>query len=203
MGRTAVCFDLDGTVTRQEILPLISKSMGIFEEVNLLTQITLKGLIPFQNSFKLRVKLLSSIPISEVKSIVNKTLLDQQIQSFIQEHKDNCFIVTGNLDVWIDDLIKEKLGCSAFSSTAEFEGDRLIGLSNILDKKDAVNSLRSQYDHIVAVGDSMNDCSMFEVADTKIAFGGVHNPVESLIKLADYVVYDANALIGLLNNIID
>ncbi len=201
MGRqTAVCFDLDGTVTREEILPLISKNLGIFEEINLLTQITLKGLIPFQNSFKLRVKLLGSIPISEVRAIVNKTHLDPYIQNFIQQNQEDCYIITGNLDIWIKELVAENLGCQFFSSTASHADDKLIELTSILDKKDAVNSLRDQYEHIVVVGDSMNDCSMFEVADTKIAFGGVHDPVASLISLADYVVYDSQGLIKLLNN---
>lgn len=200
MRKTAICFDLDGTVTQQEILPLISKSLGIFEEINLLTQITLKGLIPFQNSFKLRVKLLASVPISGVREIVNKTLLDRPIQEFIQQHKEDCYIVTGNLDVWVGEFIDQKLGCQYFSSKGDYEGDQLIGLKSILDKKDAIQSLRSQYENIIVVGDSMNDCSMFEVADTKIAFGGVHEPVESLISLSDYVVYDSSALIKILNN---
>lgn len=198
--KTAICFDLDGTVTKEEILPLISKKAGIFEEINLLTQITLKGLIPFQNSFKLRVKLLSAVPISTVKQVVNNTLLDTRIQAFIQKNKTDCYIITGNLDVWIEELISEKLGCQFFSSKANQVNDTLTDLTSVLDKRDAVLSLRNNYDHIITIGDSMNDCSMFEVADTKIAFGGVHDPVESLKKLSDYIVYDSKSLIQLLEN---
>jgi len=134
------------------------------------------------------------------RKIVNKTQLDPKIQQFIQANKEDCYIVTGNLDVWIKELIDENLGCVFFSSKASQDGDKLIDLTQILEKKDAIQSLRSDYDHIVVVGDSMNDCSMFEVADTKIAFGGVHNPVESLVRLADYVVYDSSALIHILQN---
>lgn len=198
--KVAICFDLDGTVTKQEILPLISKELGIFEEINLLTQITLKGLIPFQNSFKLRVKLLDSIAISVVKKIVSSTLIDPHIQQFIETHADQCYIVTGNLDVWVEELIEQQLGCQFFSSLAEKSGDKLLGLKSILDKRDAILQLRNQYEHIITVGDSMNDCSMFEVADTKIAFGGVHEPVESLIKLSNYVIYDSKSLVQVLKN---
>src|SRR5690554_175911 len=117
--RTAFCFDLDGTLTKEEILPQIARKLGIYEEIDLLTNITMQGLITFDKSFKLRVKLLSSIPISEVKKIVDGIIIDENLQNFIQKHKENCFIVTGNLDVWVKDFIQEKYGCKFFSSIAE------------------------------------------------------------------------------------
>jgi len=202
MKKVAFCFDLDGTVTSQEILPLISKEIGIHEEINLLTQITLKGLIPFQTSFKLRVKLLSQIPISTVKGIVSKVPLQTSIQEFIQGNSDNCYIVTGNLNVWVDDLIKTQLGCKYYSSIANHDGDSLRDIDTILEKRSAIEDLKKSYDTIVAIGDSMNDCSMFEIADVKIAYGGVHEPVETLKMMADYVVYDEKSLNTLLKNFI-
>ncbi|OIQ33056.1 MAG: hypothetical protein BM555_04680 [Crocinitomix sp. MedPE-SWsnd] len=202
MKKVAFCFDLDGTVTSQEILPLISKEIGLHEEINLLTQITLKGLIPFQTSFKLRVKLLSQISITRVKNIVSGVALQQSIKEFIQNNSDDCYIVTGNLDVWVGDLITNELGCKYFSSEAEYEGDKLIDLKHILEKRSAISSLRDEYETIVTIGDSMNDCSMFELGDIGIAYGGVHEPVESLKKMSDYVVYDEQALSVLLNNLL-
>ena len=201
MKKTAFCFDLDGTVTKQEILPLISKEVGLHEEINLLTDITLKGLIPFETSFKLRVKLLSIIAISVVKEVVTKVVLDENITNFIKDNKDNCFIVTGNLDVWVNELISNKLGCDSFSSTALYSGDQLDGIHIILNKGKAIEKIRASYDNIVTIGDSMNDCSMFEKANVRIAYGGIHNPVNTLIKLSDYVVYNSNTLVKLLENI--
>src|SRR5690625_19018 len=158
--KTAFCFDLDGTVTTQEILPLISKEVDLHEEINLLTQLTLDGLIPFQNSFKLR----------------------------------------GNLDVWVAEMIKSKIRCYYFSSEAIYSQNRLDGIKKILIKGEVIRQLRSRYDRIVAIGDSMNDCPMFQEADVKIAFGGTHNPVYSLIKLSDYVTFDSGSLISILEN---
>lgn len=201
MKNTAFCFDLDGTVTKQEILPLISKKVGLHEEINLLTDITLKGLIPFETSFKLRVRLLSSIAISVVKEVVNEVVLDDNIAKFIKQNNENCFIVTGNLDVWVNELIIEKLGCKSFSSIAKSEGDTLHGIDSILNKGKAIESIKNKYENIVAIGDSMNDCSMFEKANVKIAYGGIHNPVNTLIKLSDYVVYNSKSLVELLENI--
>ena len=44
----------------------------------------------------------------------------------------------------------------------------------------------------------MNDVSMFEKSDLSIAYGGVHSPVETLIKLSNYVVYNEVSLCNLL-----
>ena len=110
MRKTAYCFDLDGTITLQEILPLISRKTGMYEEIALLTDVTMKGLIPFESSFKLRVKLLSSIPISTVQDIVSKVVLQQRLISFIRENAESCYVITGNLDVWVKQL-EPRLGC--------------------------------------------------------------------------------------------
>ena len=199
--RIAFCFDLDGTLTKEEILPQIAKKLGIYEEIDLLTNITMQGLITFDRSFKLRVKLLSSIPISEVKEVVDATLIDDNLQKFIQKHNSNCFIITGNLDVWVKDFIQEKYGCKFYSSIAEATGDRLHGIEHTINKADAIEDIRKEYDYIVAVGDGMNDCSMFEKSDKSIAYGGVHQPVLSLIKSSDYVCYDSVTLVNLLESL--
>jgi phosphoserine phosphatase len=201
MEKIAFCFDLDGTVTDQEILPLISREAGLYEEINLLTKITLEGLIPFQNSFKLRVKLLSMVPIEKVVSIVNTVKINQDIRQFIQENSSDCYIVTGNLDVWVGKLIEENIGCNYYSSIAEVEDGNLIGIKKILDKSDAIKELRAKYSKIITIGDSMNDCPMFQNATIGISYGGTHKPVQSLVELSNYVVNDAKSLVRLLNNL--
>ena len=199
--RIAFCFDLDGTLTKEEILPKIARKIDLFEEIDLLTSITMKGLITFDRSFKLRVKLLSSIPISTVQEIVERVQIDTILQDFVNNNSENCFIVTGNLNVWINDFIETNYSCSYFSSSANFVDYQLIGLDKILYKEDAIHKVREQFDVVVAIGDGMNDCSMFSVADIGIAYGGVHEPVSTLLKMSDYVIYDSTALVGLLENL--
>ncbi|MFA3783648.1 HAD-IB family phosphatase [Melioribacteraceae bacterium 4301-Me] len=198
--KIAFCFDLDGTLTREEILPQIAKAVGLYEEIDLLTKITMDGLITFDKSFKLRVKLLSTVPISEVKQIISKITVDKYLQNFVKNNKDCCYIVTGNLDVWIEDFIKEKFGCGYFTSKASYDHDNLSGISHILNKSDAVKTLKKRFDIVISIGDGMNDCSMFEISDKSLAFGGVHEPVSSLIKISDYVCYDSKSLANLLSS---
>lgn len=199
--RIAFCFDLDGTLTQEEILPQIAKHVDLFEEIDLLTKITMRGLITFSKSFKLRVRLLSTVPITTVKQTVNAIPVDKALQAFVQNNKADCYIVTGNLDVWVDEFIDREYGCAYFSSLAKVDGDKLLDIAKILDKQEAILELRSRYDVIVAVGDGMNDCTMLEHADVGIAFGGVHEPVSTLVSIADYVCYDGRSLAVLLESL--
>lgn len=197
--KTAYCFDLDGTLTRQELLPLIAASIGLDDEISVLTQATIAGILPFEKSFKLRVRLLKEAKIELIHRIL-ETQVDfrHNILEFIQKNWSNCFVVTGNLDVWVKPLLN-KLGVESFTSLASLDQEgRLNGVSHILNKSDAVKSLRKRFDRIVTIGEGMNDVPMFEVADWRIAFGATHEPNGTLCKLSDFIVYDEGSLCRLL-----
>jgi phosphoserine phosphatase len=136
-----------------------------------------------------------------VNEIVDKVTIDPFLQQFVQENKEQCFIITGNLNVWIHEFVKKNYKCDYYSSTAHASGDQLLGLDTILYKEDAINEIRKNFDVIVAIGDGMNDCSMFAKSDIGVAFGGVHEPVSTLLKMSDYVCYDSKSLSTLLTNL--
>lgn len=195
--RSAVCLDLDGTVTCEELLPLIAREVNLFDEIKLLTEATMAGILTFEKSFRLRCRLLADIPVSRVQEIVETVPLNLDIASYITANRDRCCIATGNLDVWIKPLT-DRLGCRLFSSVAEVAEDRLVGVSTILDKGGVIDIMRQEFDRVVAVGDGMNDVAMFEAADVAIAFSGVHDAIPTLIDLSDYVVTDGRALCRLI-----
>jgi phosphoserine phosphatase len=194
------CFDLDGTITTQEILPLIASELDLYEEILTLTHATINGLIPFERSFKLRCKLLSDVPINKVQKIVSKVKLNNFIVDFIKENKNDCYVVTGNIQEWIEPIIK-KLGCKFYCSKGKFNNNKLIGLDKIIDKGSVINSLKQQNNYIISIGDGMGDVSMFGESNIRIAFGGVHEPIETLIKNSDYLVYEGLSLCRLLNTL--
>ena len=66
--KTAYCFDLDGTLTRQELLPLIASSIGLEDEISVLTEATINGVLSFDKSFKLRVRLLRDAKLEWIHS---------------------------------------------------------------------------------------------------------------------------------------
>lgn len=199
---TAYCFDLDGTLTRQELLPLIASSVGLDDEISALTQATIEGLLPFDKSFKLRVKLLKDAPLNWIHAALDRHVaFDQDILDFIVGHADQSFVVTGNLDLWVKPVL-DKLGIRSFTSVARLDKHgQLDGIESILNKGDAVRSLRSRFDRIVTIGEGMNDIPMFECADWRIAYGGVHKPNKELVRMSDFVTYDGKALCRLLGTL--
>jgi HAD superfamily phosphoserine phosphatase-like hydrolase len=194
------CFDLDGTVTSQELLPLMAAELNLYEEMSALTQATISGLIPFESSFKLRCKLLSEIPIEKVQEVADKVRLNETIVEFIKENKKNSFIITGNIYEWIKP-ITEKLGCNIFCSKGKFDNGKLSGLDKIIDKGEVVKALKKNNKSVISVGDGMGDVLMFQESDVSIAFGGVHEPIETLMKVSNYLVYDEVSLCRLLNTL--
>jgi len=199
VGR-AFLFDLDGTITKEEVLPAIARAIGLEDEIKILTDLTIQGVIPFNESFKMRFAMLRSIRAEHVRSVVKQVKMDENLVDFISNNKQHCFVATGNLHNWVGPLAK-KLGCEVFANSAVETNGYLTALAPLTLKSAAAFKLRQRFDKIIAIGDGANDVPMFEVADCGIAYGGVHKPFSGLLDIADYVVYESGALCKLLNTL--
>ena len=196
-ARTIFAFDLDGTVTREETLPILAGELGLSEEMARLTRLTMDGHFAFSESFRLRFHILKEIPLATIQGIMDTVELDPLISGFIRSRAEECAIVTGNLDLWVEPIIK-KLGCRAFTSESGWDDREGLVLTSILDKGAAVRFLREEADRVIAVGEGANDIPMFEAADIAVSYGGVHRPVEAAIAASDYMAKDAESLCKLL-----
>lgn len=181
-------FDLDSTITKQEILPTISKKIGKVDEMRELTEATMRGEIPFKTSFLQRVEILSEIDVSEVCKMVSDIPLNDAITKFIVENSDRCYIVTGNLDIWIYDLMKSiNMKNHVYCSKANVKNDRITQVISVADKE----LIAKQFvQPLVVVGDGDNDSGMARFADIAIGFGGVRNIAPSLLRNIDYAFHD-------------
>jgi hypothetical protein len=83
-------FDLDGTITTEELLPKLAKELGFFDEMKLLTKLTLNGDIPFDASFRLRVEILRQVGVERVKPIIQTISLSEEIVAFIKANQNHC-----------------------------------------------------------------------------------------------------------------
>jgi HAD superfamily phosphoserine phosphatase-like hydrolase len=188
MSNYIFLFDLDSTISKKEILPTISKEIGKECEMRDLTEATMRGEIPFKSSFLKRVELLSCVDVSKVNALVSEIPLNDGIANFIRENRERCYVLTGNLDVWISGLMN-KLGLKhhVYCSKANVVDDRINKVISVVDKE----LMAKQFvQPMVVMGDGDNDSGMAKYADIAIGFGGVREIAVSLLRNIDYAFYD-------------
>ena len=191
--KIAYCFDFDGTISKKEVLPLIAENTPYSTEIRDLTRQTIFGEIPFEQSFVHRVNILKKEPLEKIHNIIRGLALNEEILSFINSRKEECHIVTGNLDAWIYP-VAERIQCKIHTSTASMDGDSINGVAKVLDKGEVVRKLRASNDLIVSVGDGMGDVAMFEESDLSVAFGACHPPVKELVSISSHITYSETSL---------
>lgn len=192
-------FDLDSTITRAEILPTIAERFSCGGRMRELTEAAMSSALPFRESFLQRVELLKDIPVSRINEEIANIPLNGKVVEFMRENASRCFIVTGNLDVWISGLV-ERIGVTGnvFCSRALTDGDRLVSVMSVMDKGLVVNQLNGEF---VAVGDGSNDAEMVSRADVGIAYGGVRSIAPVLLDVCDYAIYEEDRLCQLLRRL--
>lgn len=201
MGRIKFVFDLDGTVTSEETLPLIANHFKVKEEIEQLTKETIQGNIPFVESFIRRVFILGKLPVSEVADLLETTKMYPFLVSFIKQHSENCAIATGNLDCWSHKLLK-RIGCEYYCSDSIIENNQVVKLTKILRKEQVVENYQRDNYTVVFVGDGNNDLEAMRIADIAIAFGATHFPSKSILPITDYLIFNEEALCRQLNQLL-
>lgn len=186
-------FDLDGTLTKKESLPLIAKHFGIEADMERLTMQTVQGKLNFEESFTKRVKILENIAADKVSSFLENMEIYPSLEKFIQENQSDCLIATSNLDVWIEKLVK-RFSCETRSSLASVltsvEKNRIVKISSLLQKDMLVQEFQEKGYYVVFIGDGQNDYTAMQRADLSIAVGLTHMPSPQLIEVSDFVFYD-------------
>ncbi len=181
-------FDLDSTVTRQEILPAIARGAGCLEEMQHMTEATMRGELPFKTSFLRRVEILKDQSVQAINRQIRDIALNPEIAAFIKNNRERCYIVTGNLDVWISGLM-DRIGMRdhCLCSRAAVQDDHIAQVISVLDKELTV---RQFIQPLVVIGDGDNDSGMAQQAAVAIGYGGVRNIAPSLMRSIDYAFYD-------------
>lgn len=193
-------FDLDSTITKAEILPTIAKMVQKEEEIRRMTEDTMQGIIPFRQSFLSRVGILRDIEVATANQIVSEIPLNEGIVRFLKENRERCYVVTGNLDVWISGLIRQ-IGMEGhcFCSRAITIDGHIDKVVSVLDKRRTVEQFVQP---LVAVGDGDNDTDMVLLADIGIGYGGVRPIAPSLMDNIDYAFYDDEELYRFLTELV-
>ena len=193
MSKTKFIFDLDGTITSEETLPLIAKHFQIQEEIENLTKETIQGNIPFIESFIRRVFILGKLPVDEVSLLLEKAKIYPELLQFIRNHKERCVIATGNLECWSNRLL-DRIGCESYCSDSIVENNKVLKLTKILCKEQVVEQYQNKGYQVIFIGDGNNDLEAMRLADITIAVGMTHYPAASILPITNYLIFNEKAL---------
>ncbi len=193
-------FDLDGTVTQQETLPIIARHFGAEGDMAKLTEQAVSGAVPYEQSLRNRVMMLRGCSVKEVAKLLASVPLYEKIYQFISEHKAQCAVVTSNIDCWCSSLI-QRLGCQGFCSQAITCDDKLVEIASIIKKELIVDHFKEQGETVVFIGDGNNDLQAMQNAHIAIAVGLSNPPASSLISIAHHIAKDQQSLYNTLINL--
>lgn len=194
-------FDLDGTITSQETLPLIASHFKIEAEISELTRETIQGNIPFIESFIRRVHILGDLPVDQIDKLLGEVELYPNLLKFIRDNIDSCIIATEILDCWVKSLI-EKIGCKVFTSTATVKNNKVEKIENIQKIEDIVKHYQNMGETVVFLGSGNNAVEAMRIADISIAVGTTNHPSNNILPFTDYLIFNEKSLCLQLNQLL-
>ncbi|MFZ6038832.1 MAG: phosphoserine phosphatase SerB [Bacteroidota bacterium] len=180
--RRLVCFDMDSTLIRTEVIDELADKAGVGEEVKAITDAAMRGEIDFQESFHRRVKLLKGLDVSAMHEIAENLPITEgldRLMSILKKVGFKTAILSGGF-TYFGNYLKDKYGFDyMYANELEIENGKLTGnyIGDVVDGKCKAELLRliAQVEKIdlrqtVAVGDGANDLPMLGVAGLGIAF---------------------------------
>ena len=180
--RRLICFDMDSTLIRTEVIDELADKVGVGEEVKAITDAAMRGEIDFQESFHRRVKLLKGLDVSVMHEIAENLPITEgldRLMSILKKVGFKTAILSGGF-TYFGNYLKDKYGFDyMYANELEIENGKLTGnyIGDIVDGKRKAELLRliAQVEKIdlrqtVAVGDGANDLPMLGVAGLGIAF---------------------------------
>jgi phosphoserine phosphatase len=181
-ARRLFCFDMDSTLIQGETIDELAKMAGVGDQVVAITAAAMRGELPFQESFRRRVRLLRGLPEARVLEAIDRLPLMEGAERLFRTLKARgakTAIFSGGF-TFFGDYLKEKLGVDyVFANHLDVQDGVVAGevIGGIVDgarKAELLIEIAGRegipLEQVCAVGDGANDLPMLGLAGMGVAF---------------------------------
>ena len=181
-NRRLICFDMDSTLIKTEVIDELADRAGVGEQVRAITESAMRGEIDFSESFKQRIGLLKGLDESVLEEIaVQLPIMEgaQRLMTILKKCGYKIAILSGGF-TYFGNYLKQLFGVDyVYAKELEIRDGKLTGnyVGDIIDGKRKAELLRLiaqvekiDLEQVIAVGDGANDLPMLNIAGLGIAF---------------------------------
>lgn len=181
-NRRLICFDMDSTLIKTEVIDELADRAGVGEQVRAITEAAMRGEIDFSESFEQRVALLKGLDESVMREVAeNLPIMDgaKRLMSILKKCGFKIAILSGGFSYFGNQLKKLFDVDYVYANELEIVNGKLTGrhLGDIVDGKRKAELLKLiaqvekiDLEQVIAVGDGANDLPMLNLAGLGIAF---------------------------------